>query len=186
MKKTDGETRTTARFPGLVHTRFVCNWVVRDPRRNNSILPELKDAQEILQNKKAENAQEKNLARNAHIVFHYITLDMIRRPSAEIPHTEPITLSPSRPTRPLIVISLFNHIMSIVSQSSLLFSVKTALTCYKQQWSMRMYLIVNCPGILLTQNCSIMSPCREIPSTEYHPVISYASSTSDQERPSGP
>ena len=77
MKKTDGKTRTTARFPGLVHTRFVCNWVVRNPRRNNYIIPELNDAREILQNKKAENAQEKNLARKAHIVFHYITLYMI-------------------------------------------------------------------------------------------------------------
>ena len=78
MKKTDGKTRTTARLPGLVHTRFVCKWVVRNPLRTNTILPELKDAQEILQNKKAENAQEKKLARNAHIVSNYITLDMIR------------------------------------------------------------------------------------------------------------
>ena len=59
MKKTDGKTKTTARFPGLVYTRIVCNWVVRNPRRTNTKLPELKDAQEILQNKKAENAQRK-------------------------------------------------------------------------------------------------------------------------------
>ena len=96
----------------------MCNWVIRNLRRNNYILPELNHAREILQNKKAENAQEKNLARNAHIVFHYITLDMIRRPSVEITHTKPIILSSSRLTRPVIVISLFNYIMSIVSQSS--------------------------------------------------------------------
>ena len=56
MKKTDGKTKTTARLPGLMHTRIVRNWVVRNPPRTNTKLPELKDAQEILQNKKAENA----------------------------------------------------------------------------------------------------------------------------------
>ena len=61
MKKTYGKTRTIARLPGLVHTQIVCNWVVRNPLRTNTILPELKDAQEILQNKKAENAQEKKI-----------------------------------------------------------------------------------------------------------------------------
>ena len=78
MKNTDGKTRTTARHPGLVHTQLVCKWVIRNPLRTNTILPELKDAQEILQNKKAENAQEKKLAKNAHIVSNYIALDMIR------------------------------------------------------------------------------------------------------------
>ena len=55
MKKTDGKTKTTARLPGLMHTLIMCNWVIINPPSTNTKLPELKDGQEILQNKKAEN-----------------------------------------------------------------------------------------------------------------------------------
>ena len=78
MKKPDGRAKTTARFPGLVYTQIVCNWFVRTPLRTNTKLPELKNAQEILQNKKAENAWKKNLARNAHIVSNCIIHNIIQ------------------------------------------------------------------------------------------------------------
>ena len=73
MKKTDGKTRTTARLPGLVHTRFVCNWIVRNPLITNTILPELNDTREILQNKKADNAKEKNWPESPHSTQLYNT-----------------------------------------------------------------------------------------------------------------
>ena len=116
MKKTDGRTKSTARFPGFVYTQIVCNWVVRTPLRTNTKLSELKNAQEILQNKKAENALKKNLARNAHIVSNCIIHNMIQeKPPAEILHIEPLALLPNRVTCLLISISLSTNIMFTMS-----------------------------------------------------------------------